>query len=511
MFSPVSRSQLSNRYFFSAGVKASDDYKQFWIRYKPVRAFKKKVKNATQMLLAANIALFALSAVLLFSHQYLLFGVAMLLLVCINAGRVLCPTHICLAEEGLQLHWLRSYCNIHGPLIGWDRLSHVSIADQPRLDKSGTQPSLEFNILGRGIPFQKRLIQSVLAPGMASGWLKGDRCSVRFKLDGIASSDDRKRLQMALKKFLPSYRIDPSVTDELNLSIRVENYTDLWLDALSSSPKRLRADALSPGTKIIDGRYEVVRQMGGGGQAVVYEAICRTCAGHGNIEETKVVLKEFVLPAQAGVNVRKRVLGNIQREADMLKDIQHPNVVSFLGFFVEDQRAYLVLEHIEGITLKEHVLTTGALSETQTVTLASQMCDMLSHLHGKSPPIVHRDFTPDNLMIDEGKNLKLIDFNVAQQLEASTDNSVVGKHAFIPPEQFRGKSLPQSDIYALGATLFFMLTGQEPEPISQSHPRAHDAQISENLDGIVAKATATDPVERYQSCDELLKDLKDCT
>jgi hypothetical protein len=510
MFSPVSRTQLANRYFFSSGERASDDYKQFWIRYKPGRALKKRGKNASQLFLLANVFFLVAAAVSLLCQQHLLFAGLLFFLVALNATRVLSPTHISLAEEGLQLHWLRSYCNIHGPLIGWDRLSHVSIADQPGPAKLHKQPSLEFNILATGIPFQKRLTQALLAPGMVSGWLKGDRCSVRFKLDGIASSDDRKRLQMALKKFLPSYRIDPSVTDELNLSIRVENYTDLWLDALSTSPKRLRENVLSPGTKIIDGRYEVVRQMGGGGQAVIYEAISRTSAGHGIIEQTKVVLKEFVLPAHAGVNVRKRVLGNIQREADMLKDIQHPNVVSFLGFYVEDQRAYLVLEHLEGVTLKEHVLETGAMPATQTVQLALQMCYMLSKLHSKSPPIVHRDFTPDNLMIDANQNLKLIDFNVAQQLEANTDNSVVGKHAFIPPEQFRGKSTPQSDIYALGATLFFMLTGEEPEPISQSHPRAHDPKISEDLDRIVATATATEPTERYLSCDALLKDLLDC-
>jgi serine/threonine protein kinase len=226
-----------------------------------------------------------------------------------------------------------------------------------------------------------------------------------------------------------------------------------------------------------------------------------------DVELGSVVLKEFVLPAQAGKNIRKRVLQNIQREAMLWRKLRHPNIARMLDFFVEDQRAYLVLEHIEGTTLKELVTASGIITERRVVELSIQLCDILGYMHRRQPPILHRDFTPDNLMIDKEGTVKLIDFNVAQQLEAQTTKTVVGKHAYIPPEQFRGKADTRSDIYACGATLFFLLTGVEPEPISEAHPQAIAPHLSAEIDRIVAKATSPGLSTRYQSCQELKTDL----
>lgn len=504
------KTMLSNRYFFSKGVKANDDYEQFWIRYKPNRVFRKHLRGYTKNPLALYGAAFLLAtaAYITFGSISVLAmlvacGIAFLIFSCFN---LLSPTHIFLSEEGLQMHWLRSFCNVAGPVVGWDRLSHVAIA-QVKNGFGTKDNALEFNVLASGIPLPKRLIYSLLAPNMTSGWWKGERCAIRLKLDGVASSDDRKRLQMALKKFLPSYRIDATVTDELNLAIRVESYTDLWLDALSSS-KRIRQEMLEPGAHILAGKYEVVRHIGGGGQAVVYEAKEKVSAGNGVVSETPVVLKEFVLPAQAGTNVRKRVLGNIQREANMLKKLDYPNIVRFIDFFVDDQRAYLVLEHINGVTLQKYIEDGGVLTEKETVDLALKMCDILKNLHSSVPPVIHRDFTPDNLMIDAEKNLKLIDFNVAEHLEASDTNSVVGKHAYIPPEQFRGEASEQSDIYAMGATMYFLLTTQEPEAISVSSPKALNSLISDELNEIVVKATAQDLAGRFNSWSSMQESLR---
>src|SRR5262249_34843353 len=129
-------------------------------------------------------------------------------------------------------------------------------------------------------------------------------------------------------------------------------------------------------------------------------------------------------------------------------------------------------------------------------------------LHGLSPPVVHRDFTPDNLILNVDGTLKLIDFNVARQsVESTTSGTVVGKHAYLPPEQFRGMPETQSDIYAMGATLHFLLTGADPEPISVSHPRQICSDVSEELNAVVEKSTALDLQKRYQSVAELKADL----
>ncbi len=120
--------------------------------------------------------------------------------------------------------------------------------------------------------------------------------------------------------------------------------------------------------------------------------------------------------------------------------LDHPQVVKLEDFFVEDHRAYLVLEHIDGENLREIVLRDGPMSEERIKKLGEQMCSILTYLHKLSPPLVHRDFTPDNLILHKDGTLKLIDFNDAQQVEYATTGTVVGKQAYLPPEQFRGQA-----------------------------------------------------------------------
>jgi serine/threonine protein kinase len=125
------------------------------------------------------------------------------------------------------------------------------------------------------------------------------------------------------------------------------------------------------------------------------------------------------------------------------------------------------------------------------------MCDVLEYLHSLSPPVVHRDFTPENLILNRDGKLVLIDFNVAQQREWTTTGTVVGKHAYLPPEQFRGQPCEQSDLYAMGATIFYLCTGKDPEPISCSHPSKQNPVVDNVLDKIVSTLTAIELSDRY--------------
>lgn len=111
-------------------------------------------------------------------------------------------------------------------------------------------------------------------------------------------------------------------------------------------------------------------------------------------------------------------------------------------------------------------------------------------------------------MMGYGDIVKLIDFNVAHYLEAVSIHSIFGKHAFIPPEQFKGETTIQSDMYAMGATLYFILCVAEPEPITTPHPRQSNSFVRDELDAIVAKATATDSSYRYVNCSEMKEDLE---
>ena len=145
------------------------------------------------------------------------------------------------------------------------------------------------------------------------------------------------------------------------------------------------------------------------------------------------------------------------------------------------------------------------MSHTQAHDIALQMCDILKILHSHN--IVHRDFTPDNLILNSKGKLKLIDFNVAQQVQGGSTGTIVGKHAYLPPEQFRGKATGQSDLYAFGATLFFILTGRDPEPISQSTPSTLNNEIDRSFDEIVKHATVLQTCNRYKSAEEIEADL----
>ncbi|MGH9552215.1 MAG: protein kinase domain-containing protein, partial [Terriglobales bacterium] len=157
--------------------------------------------------------------------------------------------------------------------------------------------------------------------------------------------------------------------------------------------------------------------------------------------------------------------------------------------------------------LKALVAERSALPESEVLALALQMVSVLAYLHGLSPPMVHQDFTPDNLLLTERGVLKLVDFNVAKERQNTKTALVVGKHAYMPPEQFKGKVCPQSDIYALGASLHFLLTGTDPEPLSCCHPAQQNERVSEQMDAIVAKATSLELADRYLDVAALHKDL----
>lgn len=296
-----------------------------------------------------------------------------------------------------------------------------------------------------------------------------------------------------------------SVRDE---SAQNTEYTELWLKYFTSSTSRTRTGMLQAGDSLHEGRYQVAGELGQGGQGTAYLASAEPSSETGDGADCQtIVLKEYILPVHRGEAIFQHSMQKLQHEAEILGKIHHPNIVELKDTFVEDHRGYLVLEYVEGDVLKELVKSQGPQKEEVVIDIALQMCDVLQHLHSMDPPVIHRDLTPDNMILQPDGKVKLVDFNVAHQLESAATATVVGKHAYIPPEQFRGKPTQQSDIFALGGTLFYLLTGKEPEPMSVSHPRAHVETISKELDDIIAKSTQLDQVNRYLSAGELREAL----
>lgn len=289
-------------------------------------------------------------------------------------------------------------------------------------------------------------------------------------------------------------------------------FTELWLHEFATTGQRVNADLLASGHKLQSGDYIVSGILGGGGQGNAYLAQTK--------EGATVVLKEYVLPVYRGAQVTQNLTDRFFKEAEILKKLNHPGVVKLHHHFVEDFRGYLVLEYVPGLSLKELVLQKGAQDEQTAIAIGIKLCLILKHLHEQYPPVLHRDLSPDNVLLSDDGTVKVVDFNVARQLESSASATVVGKHAYIPPEQFRGKPTCQSDIYALGGTLYYLVTGLEPEPLTTSSPVAYFASqasaakahggscpVSADFDKIIATATALVPQGRYANAEALLADL----
>jgi tRNA A-37 threonylcarbamoyl transferase component Bud32 len=295
--------------------------------------------------------------------------------------------------------------------------------------------------------------------------------------------------------------IDPDLIEAFEPALADDSHTELWLKSLSKAPKESELMPLFPGSVLRDGRYLILNRIGVGGQGTAYLA-------RDNQLDREVVIKENLFPVFVDADVRADAERRFSQEVELLGRLNHDHIVRMLDSFVADHRGYLVLDYIDGVSLRQLVKSEGALPETQVREQAMQMCGILEYLHGLSPPVVHRDFTPENLMLSKSGQIVLIDFNVARQLESTKTATVVGKHAYIPPEQFRGDADTQSDIYAFGATLHFLLTGFDPEPISRSFPMQVNSAVSPSMNALVAKATAENKEERFQTAREILNELQ---
>ncbi len=381
------------------------------------------------------------------------------------------PTHLALSENGIAWEWRRTLLN-RGSRVAWEDVRSIELSS----------PEGNTSALNCVINIKTEAKEPVM----------------QIKLGGLATHDDRQALLDSIERWAPDATRDAQLTDLL-AAPQDQSYTELWLEALSAPPDRERLEPLSDGTKMQGGKFTVVGHLGTGGQGTAYDAV--------DADGNAVVLKEFILPVYVDINVRKQALDRMNNEVKLLQNLDHPQIVKLIDFFFEDHRNYLVLEKISGGSLRTMVEKGKRFSQDEVIALSMQMAEILSYLHSLSPPIVHRDFTPDNLMLQEDGLLKLLDFNVAQQKTSSVTCTVVGKQAYLPPEQFRGKPCSQSDIYAMGATMYFLLVGEDPDAITSSHP-AKVAEVEEKLDALVAKATALELEKRYQDADSLLEDLK---
>lgn len=320
-------------------------------------------------------------------------------------------------------------------------------------------------------------------------------------LSGLRNPESKTDLFKFIQMNIPAVSRDPAIEASLS-NTQEATFTQLWLSSLAIPPKREMLTPLERGHTLEEGRYVIENTLAAGGQGVAYIAQSADLSCTNSDKENKsVILKESVLPLFVDDHSRKKAIDKFEQEALLLKKLDSPHIVKLLDYFIEDHRTYFVLEHIDGLDLRKIVEADGAMTSSRVLTIAKEMSNILEYLHSLSPPVVHRDFTADNLVLGSDNKLKLIDFEVAHEGIQKSTATVVGKHCYIPPEQLRGKPEPASDLYAMGCTLFFLYTGKEPEPLSrQSILSQQEIATAEEdtivLHNIISQLTHLEPNKR---------------
>lgn len=277
------------------------------------------------------------------------------------------------------------------------------------------------------------------------------------------------------------------------------SYTQLWESSSGPQFGLTSFTPLAPGT-VVQGSLTVVKQIAAGGFSAVYLAT--------DCDDKRFVLKESVIPATLDFDLTIKAQEQFQRESRILAKLNHPRIVTVYDHFVEDNRSYLLMEYIGGDNLRKHISDNGPASEATIIAWVAELAAILEYLHSLTPPVVHRDLSPDNVVVDSDGKLLLIDFGAANEFIGSATGTLVGKHAYMAPEQIRASAEPASDLYSLGACAYFCFTGRDPEPIRRSSPKAHGAIISDWFDAVIARLTNLERQERFASAKALLAYLE---
>ena len=253
---------------------------------------------------------------------------------------------------------------------------------------------------------------------------------------------------------------------------------------------------------VIDGKYEILKEISRGGMSIVYLAMDKRLNKQWAVKE-----------------IRKRgngkndevVVNSLLAEANMMKRLDHPSLPRIVDIIDNGITIYVVMDYIEGESLDKILNEYGAQPEELVVGWAKQLCDALSYLHSQKPSIIYRDMKPANVMLKPEGNIKIIDFGIAREYKEQNlaDTTVLGTKGYAPPEQYSGQTDPRSDIFALGMTMHHLLTGVDPRSGEAYAPvRSWNPELSEGIEIIIDRCVEPAAENRYQNCADLLYDLE---
>ncbi len=267
---------------------------------------------------------------------------------------------------------------------------------------------------------------------------------------------------------------------------------------------------VAKGQKIND-RYEIIRSIGEGGMANVY-------LGYDTILDRNVAIKVL----RGDLSNDEKFVRRFQREALSASSLSHPNIVEMYDVGEDDGLYYIVMEYVEGKTLKQLLKKRGSLTISEAIDIMLQITDGIAHAHDSY--IIHRDLKPQNIMIQDDGQIKITDFGIAMALNSTQltqTNSVMGSVHYLPPEQASGKgSTIKSDIYSIGIIFYELLTGSLPfrgdnaVEIALKHMKEplpslmkEDSSTPQSIQNIILRSTAKNPKNRYNNANEMHRDL----
>ena len=287
---------------------------------------------------------------------------------------------------------------------------------------------------------------------------------------------------------------------------------------------------------ILDGKFKIVQVLGEGGMGTVYKVEQVDKPGYFR------AVKELLINPNTTEEERKSAIERFDKEIDLLFNLKHPRIPSLILSFHERGNNYFVMEFVPGRTL-EKILedTKGPLDEVQVINWMMQVCEALSYIHSRTPPIILRDLKPGNIIVTPDGNVQLIDFGIARRFDPSkrTNTENLGTISYASPEHLGSITAPgqkrsaqnpgklvqtdaRSDIYSLGATMYHLLTNREPDPIQTppsgsilaKNPRLRTVQVGGRVvcpvEQVIIKAMQQDPAHRFQSADAMRMALQHC-
>ncbi len=295
-----------------------------------------------------------------------------------------------------------------------------------------------------------------------------DRTNLMYRLDGFK----RRELEMlirALRMFGSNVLFYPSL-DKLPIKINPDsprgdgeyNPTDHWISEYNRRYAPTAFVPLSPGVQLQEGRIRIHTEIATGGLSAIYLA--------GSAIADPCIVKEAIVPESTEPEAVKEIERLFKREAELLAKLDHPRIVKIYDYFVEEGRHYLLMPFVEGNNLRTVVASRGKCTAATTIFFASEIAELIAYLHSQSPPVVHRDLTPDNFILERDGKLTLIDFGAANFFLTTVTGTVIGKAAYMPLEQFKGRPVQASDVYSFAKTLHYCITGHDPEPFQNLSP-----------------------------------------